>query len=319
MSKNPLPIRAGISASRLYLPKESWPNLLSFLVQRFPHMSPEIIEMRLAQGDMVNEQGIPYTVTSQYPADSWLWYYREVEQEVRVPFDIHILHQDAHLIVIDKPHFLASIPGGRYLQETALIRLRKMLDNYEISPIHRLDRDTAGLLLFCADPTARGAYQTLFQGRDIEKVYECVAPFNPDLSFPLTRQSYIEKSEHYFTMQERPLEAEKTPQSNSLTHIDIIQHNDKFAHYRLRPHTGKKHQLRVHMNGLGLPICHDEFYPTLLPARPADDFDKPLQLLARSIQFTDPISGKRRYFESQLQLELVKHYFADVTVEQQGL
>ncbi|MDY3331822.1 MAG: pseudouridine synthase [Pelistega sp.] len=319
MSKNPLPIRAGISASRLYLPKESWTSLLAFLIQRFPHMSADIIKMRLARGDMVNAQGVPYTVDSPYPADSWLWYYREVEEEVSVPFEINILYQDQHLIVIDKPHFLASIPGGRYLQETALIRLRKMLNNYDISPIHRLDRDTAGLLLFCADPSVRSAYQTLFQGRDIKKVYECVAPFNAQLHFPLTRQSYIEKSEHYFTMQEKVFTSEDTPTFNSQTYIEIIQHNEHLGHYRLHPLTGKKHQLRVHMNGLGLPICHDEFYPELLPARAADNFANPLQLLARAISFKDPISRREHYFESQLQLSLVSRYFDKGVVGQQRL
>ncbi len=310
MSKNPLPIRAGISASRLYLPKEPWDMLIDFLIARFPHMSPDIIRARLARGDMVNQEGIPYTLNSPYPADSWLWYYREVEQEVPVPFDIKIIHQDEHLIVIDKPHFLASIPGGRYLQETALIRLRKMLNNYAISPIHRLDRDTAGLLLFCANPDYRGAYQTLFQGRDIDKVYECVAPFNPHITFPLTRKSYIEKSDSYFTMQEKSFPSEQEGLVNSQTEITLIQHNGQFAHYRLHPLTGKKHQLRVHMNGLGLPICHDEFYPLLLPARDADNFERPLQLLAKAIRFTDPISGQQRYFESQLTLELVNQYFS---------
>lgn len=311
MTKNPLPIRAGISASRLYLPKEPWALLIDFLIARFPHMSPDIIRARLARGDMVNAEGMPYTLNSPYPAETWLWYYREVEQEVSVPFDINIIYQDKHLIVIDKPHFLASIPGGRYLQETALIRLRKMLNNYDISPIHRLDRDTAGVLLFCANPSIRGAYQTLFQGRDINKVYECVAPFNPHITFPLTRQSYIEKSDSYFTMQERHFDSEQERLINSQTHIELLQHNGEFAHYRLHPLTGKKHQLRVHMNGLGLPICHDEFYPVLLPARAADNFERPLQLLAKSIRFTDPISGQTRHFESQLTLELVNQYFSE--------
>lgn len=306
MIKNPLPIRAGISASRLYIPKGNWPSLFAFLIERFPHMDANIIKMRLMRGDMVNELGIAYHLDSPYPADSWLWYYREVEQETPVPFELSILFQDKYLIAVDKPHFLASIPGGRYLQETALIRLRKMLNNYEISPLHRLDRDTAGVLLFCANPDYRGIYQRLFQSRDIQKIYECVAPWKPTLQFPLTRRSYIEKSAQYFTMQEN---LDMTAIPNSETYIEIIQHNEQLAHYRLTPHTGKKHQLRVHMNGLGIPICHDEFYPTLLPARASDNFDRPLQLLARSICFEDPISHRTRYFESQQTLALVYQYF----------
>lgn len=299
MLSSPLPVRAGVSASRLYLPKENWPNLLAFLIQRFPHMSADIIQERLARGDMMSQTGEVLWVDSPYLPDTWLWYYREVEEEVVVPFDIQVLYQDETLVVIDKPHFLASIPGGRYLQETALVRLRCLLGNDEVSPIHRLDRDTAGLLLFCADKRYRGAYQSLFQSREVEKTYECVAAYRADLEFPLRRESWIEKSPSYFTMQERFDEA-----PNSQTDISIIKHNQEWAHYLLAPHTGKKHQLRVHMNGLGLPIVGDEFYPELLPARAADDFTRPLQLLAREIRFKDPVTGQERVFRSQRELEL---------------
>ena len=312
MLRSPLPIRAGVSASRLYLPKESWPNLLAFLIRRFPHMSASIIQERLARGDMVTQAGEILRADSPYLPDSWLWYYREVEQEVRVPDEIAVLFQDETLVVIDKPHFLASIPGGRYLQETALVRLRCLLDNEDISPIHRLDRDTAGLLLFCADKRYRGAYQSLFQSRDVHKTYECVAPYRADLTFPLRRESFIEKSPSYFTMQERSSVtvakcAEMAGEqaviaTNSRTDISIIKHNQECAHYLLEPFTGKKHQLRVHMNGLGLPIMGDEFYPELLPARAADDFSRPLQLLAREIGFKDPVTGQERCFRSQREL-----------------
>lgn len=301
MSISPLPVRAGVSASRLYLPKESWPSLLAFLIQRFPHMSASIIQERLARGDMVTQAGEVLQVDSPYLPDSWLWYYREVEQEVRVPDEIAVLYQDENLVVIDKPHFLASIPGGRYLQETALVRLRCLLGNEEISPIHRLDRDTAGLLLFCADKRYRGAYQSLFQSRDVQKTYECVAAYRADLTFPLRRESFIEKSPSYFTMQENFTQA-----PNSQTDISMLKHNQEWAHYLLAPHTGKKHQLRVHMNGLGLPIAGDEFYPELLPARSPDDFSRPLQLLAREICFKDPITGQERIFRSQRELALVQ-------------
>ena len=312
MLRSPLPIRAGVSASRLYLPKESWPNLLAFLIRRFPHMSASIIQERLARGDMVTQAGEILRADSPYLPDSWLWYYREVEQEVRVPDEIAVLFQDETLVVIDKPHFLASIPGGRYLQETALVRLRCLLGNEDISPIHRLDRDTAGLLLFCADKRYRGGYQSLFQSRDVHKTYECVAPYRADLTFPLRRESFIEKSPSYFTMQERSSVtvakcAEMAGEQaviapNSRTDISIIKHNQEWAHYLLEPFTGKKHQLRVHMNGLGLPIMGDEFYPELLPARAADDFSRPLQLLAREIGFKDPVTGQERCFRSQREL-----------------
>lgn len=306
MIKNPLPVRSGINASRLYVPKGDWKTLFSFLVERFPHLSPEVIQMRLIKGDMVNEQGIAYQLDSPCPKDSWLWYYREVEKETPVPFDLNILFQDDYLIAVDKPHFLASTPGGRYLHETALIRLRKMLNNYHLSPLHRLDRDTAGVLLFCVNPSHRGIYQQLFQRKDIHKIYECIAPWDKSLNFPLSRRSHIEKSKNYFTMQENN---DPTLTPNSETYIELIQHNQQWGYYRLTPYTGKKHQLRVHMNGLHIPICYDEFYPELLPARSANNFEFPLQLLAKSIRFIDPITQQERFFESKQTLALAEKFF----------
>lgn len=298
--KAPLAMRGGVNPSRLYLPREGqWPDLLSFLLERFPYMPAEIIEARLAAGEIVNAAGEPYHRHSAFVPDSWLWYYREVPDEVEVPFELDILYQDRHLLVVDKPHFLASIPSGRYLHETALSRLRKQLNRPEISPIHRLDRETAGVLVFSLRAEDRGAYQSLFQGRHVEKYYEAIAPTVATVNFPVVHQSHITKSPQYFTM----IEVDKAP--NSETVIELLQRGERFSHYGLKPLSGKKHQLRVHMNALGMPICHDNFYPVLAPERAADDFSNPLQLLARAIGFRDPITGAAHFFESQRNLDLL--------------
>lgn len=298
--KAPLAMRGGVNPSRLYLPRDGqWPDLLSFLLERFPYMPAEIIKARLAAGEMVNSQGVSYSLSSAFVPDSWLWYYREVPDEVEVPFDLEILYQDKHLLVVDKPHFLASIPSGRYLHETALSRLRKQYDLADISPLHRLDRETAGVLLFSLRPEDRGAYQSLFQSRQVEKLYEAVAPTLEELSFPLVYQSHLVKSPQYFTM----MEVDKP--ANSETKIELLKRGEQLSHYRLKPLSGKKHQLRVHMNALGIPICHDNFYPTLQAMRAADDFSDPLQLLARAIEFKDPITGELRCFESVRDLALL--------------
>ncbi|MGH8841623.1 MAG: pseudouridine synthase, partial [Advenella sp.] len=205
---------------------------------------------------------------------------------------------DELLIAIDKPHFMASIPGGRHLHQTALVRLRDQLGNPHINPIHRLDRDTAGVLVFCADRDRRGVYQTLFQTRSVHKIYEAIAPWRGDLAFPLLRESLIRRSGQVFVMHE----IDGPP--NSRTRIELLAHNDTLGHYRLEPVTGRKHQLRVHMNALGIPICNDEYYPELKPLRTDETFDNPLQLLARSMQFTDPVTGIERYFESRRELEM---------------
>lgn len=298
----PLPVRRGVAPSRVHLPPGEWPLLLDFLKERFRHIPPDILRARLERGDIVDQDGTVQTLTSPYRALHWLWYYREVPDEVTVPFDLPVLFRDDRLVAVDKPHFLASTPGGRYLRETALIRLRTHLNLPLLSPLHRLDRDTAGVLLFCVDPQYRGAYQSLFQHRNVQKEYEAIAPLRDDLDLPLVYRSRLEARAGHFTMHEVPGAA------NSETRIELIgtlAQREGLGHYRLRPHTGRKHQLRAHMSALGIPICNDGFYPGLQAYAEADDFTRPLQLLARAIEFTDPCSGKPRRFESARRLEFL--------------
>lgn len=298
MRNAPLPTRAGVAPSRVHLPHGPWPTLFDFLCERFKFMAPAILLDRLERGEIVDEAGVVQKAGDAYRPMRWLWYYREVPDEVAVPFELTILHRDERLVVVDKPHFLASIPGGRYLQETALTRLRSTLDLPLLSPIHRLDRDTAGVMLFCADPAARGAYQTLFQSRNVLKEYEAVAPWKADLRLPCVHRSRLVAKATHFTMKE----VEGEP--NSETAIELIGRlGATLAHYRLRPYTGRKHQLRVHMSALGVPICNDGFYPELLAYSAEDDFTRPLQLLARAVEFEDPFTGKVRRFESLRRLE----------------
>lgn len=288
----PLPVKNGVAPSRVYLTKGPWPTLFDYLVHRFPYTSPTIILERLMRGEIVDAQGVPQSPDAPYSADQWLWYYREVPDETVVPFQIRVLHRDERLLVIDKPHFLASIPGGRYLRETALTRMRQQLDLPHLSPVHRLDRETAGVMLFTVDPACRGAYQSLFQSRAVTKTYEAVAPWSERIDFPRVHESRIEAKPTHFTMQE----VDGVP--NSHTTIELLKRSGNFALYRLSPLTGRKHQLRVHMSALGIPIYNDLFYPELQPSPAFDDFSKPLQLLARRISFKDPYSGKVRAFES---------------------
>lgn len=296
MRNAPLPMRGGVAPSRVYLPAGPWTTLLEFLIERFKHVPPCILQDRLARGEIVDEAGVPQTPDASYKGLRWLWYYREVPLEADVPFELPILFRDRHLVAVDKPHFLASTPGGRYLRETALTRLRLALDMPLLSPIHRLDRDTAGVLLFCADPEVRGAYQALFQTRDVHKEYEALAPVRADVTMPMLRRSLIQPKPGHFTMQE------VDGQPNSETYIELLSVTDGRGLFRLRPRTGRKHQLRVHMSGLGMPICNDNFYPELKQYAESDDFSRPLQLLARAIEFTDPISGDTRRFESMRRL-----------------
>lgn len=292
---SPLPSRDGIQPSYAWLPEGQWPDLLTWLLERFPHLERGVLEDRLARGEIVDEAGRVMSAATPYRPGSRIWYYREVPPETPVPFEEVILHRDEHLLVVDKPHFLATVPGGRYLRETLLARLRNKLDLPTLTPIHRLDRETAGLVLFCIHPPSRGKYQALFEQRTVQKVYEAIAPFRADLELPRVHRSLLQEGsrngERFFTMQE------VAGEPNSETRIALIERRGDLAKYRLEPHTGRKHQLRAHMASLGIPILHDPWYPVVIEDK-GDDFSQPLQLLAREIEFVDPVSGLPRRFES---------------------
>ncbi len=295
-----LPVRNGVGASVVSLPKDDeaqWSTIIDYLVERFPAISRAIWLQRMLSGDVEDEFGVTVTSARAFQAQLRVYYYRDVEVEERIPFDEVILHQDEHLIVVDKPHFLPVTPSGKYLQETVLVRLKRKLGLDDLVPIHRIDRDTAGLVLFSIQPATRDAYQALFRERAVQKTYEAIAPWRPALVFPLSRHSRIVAGEGFMTQRE----VEGTP--NALTHINVLEVKDHFAKYQLSPVTGKRHQLRVHMNALGLPIVGDGIYPVLTPEGQTD-YDHPLQLLAKSIEWTDPITQRLRRFKSRFELNL---------------
>lgn len=304
----PLAVKDGVAPSRVWLPEGPWSCMGQFLVERFVHVTEQDLRLRLERGDIVSESGAPIQFNTPYQSKQWLWYYRQVENEVPVPFEMTVLYVDDALIAVDKPHFLASTPGGQYLKHTALTRIRQQFNDIDaaISPLHRLDRETAGVLLFCRLPALRGAYQTLFQHHQIDKLYEAIAPTNSALRFPLVYKSRLAQPKDQLFIQE----VEGKP--NSHTEISLLKSWEDQHHglgalscYQLQPITGRKHQLRVHLNALGAPIVHDKYYPERPPRSTPDDYHKPLQLLAKSIGFTDPITQQYRQFTSQQRLALL--------------
>jgi tRNA pseudouridine32 synthase/23S rRNA pseudouridine746 synthase len=295
----PLPTRDGVSASTVATPSGPWRTALDFLSERIPAVSREDWEARMCRGEVVDDRGQPVLPDAAYRPQSRLHYWRTLAFEHRIPFDEHIVFQDDWLVVADKPHFLPVTPGGRYVQETLLVRLKRRTGIDTLSPMHRIDRETAGLVAFTVQPATRHAYQSLLRDRLVEKVYEAIAPWRPDMRWPQRRVSRLEESPSFMAMHE----VEGPPNADTL--IEVREVMGAFARYRLTPHTGQKHQLRAHMNAIGLPICHDRIYPRLLPADPPDqapDFSQPLRLLAQRLSFTDPVTGQARHFESQRQL-----------------
>jgi tRNA pseudouridine32 synthase / 23S rRNA pseudouridine746 synthase len=287
-----LPTRAGVGPSCVGLPAGPWSTITDFLVEHFPAISRETWLARMAQQQVVDEFGGLVTPDRAYPGHLRVYYYRDVPDEPVIPFEETLLFQDGHLVVADKPHFLPVTPSGNYLQQTLLVRLKKRLNIDTLVPLHRIDRETAGLVMFSVRPEDRNTYQVLFRQHSIHKHYEAIAPWRSDLAFPIVRQTRIEEGEPFFRQHEVP------GAPNSETRIDVLEVRGNLARYALSPVTGKKHQLRVHMNALGLPILNDRMYPPLA-STPNDDFDRPLQLLAQSVAFTDPVTGEARRFHSQ--------------------
>lgn len=283
--------------STLHLPQGDWDTVLDCLCAHFPAIDRATWLQRMARGRVLDAAGAPIGPQHAYRVGLKVRYFREVAQETPVPFEERILWMDEHLLVADKPHFLSVMPAGEYVEQTLLARLVRRTGNQDMVPIHRIDRLTAGLVLFSLDPASRGRYQALFRERQVEKRYEAIAAALPGLDFPRVHRSRMVEGEPFFRMREVPGEA------NSETRIEVLERRGSLWRYGLSPVSGRKHQLRVHLAGLGAPILNDDFYPELSDTRNRpDDYQRPLLLLARGLRFTDPLSGAVRVFESELQL-----------------
>ncbi len=303
---SPLPVRNGVGPTRLRVPSSGpWATIAEYVVDRFDHLNADDLYRRFDAEEIVGADGSPIDRGTTLGAHRFVWYYRDLPTEEPVPFEEEILHVDDDLVVIDKPHFLPTTPGGRYLRESALVRLRTRLDNPDLTPIHRLDRATAGLVMFSTRPETRGAYQSLFEKRQVTKVYEAVSalpaewdPSAPALAgnrVPVVYRNHIESRRG-----ELRVIVDDSREPNSETVIEVLgtgvsASGRTVLHTILRPHTGRMHQLRVHLAALGVGILGDRWYPDLLPEEP-DDHALPLQLLARELEFTDPLSGMPRRF-----------------------
>ena len=288
--------------SEITLPTENdgWNLVLDFLEFRFPHVGAAAWRKRIAEGKVHWFNGDPVTLNSVFRPSERLCYYREVEQEPNIPFDHQIIYHDEHLLVACKPHFLPVTPGAEYVIECLLERIRKQKDLTDIVPLHRLDRDTAGLVMFSVNPESRPLYYRLFAEREIEKQYLAVASLNSDMaSLPMQTswrvENRLEKSHPSFIM------AEVDGEVNARSSIKLVSKQNDLGLFELSPETGKTHQLRLHMMKIGAPILNDRFYPKLLPKQ-APQFDRPLQLLAKRLSFVDPVNGIGREFKTEQSL-----------------
>lgn len=310
---SPLPVKDGINATRLRVPTTGpWETIQEYTLHRFGHIDAEGLRRRFANGEVAAVDGSRVTPDTPLGAHEFIWYYRDSPNEEHIPFYCRIIHRDADLLVVDKPHFLPMTPGGRYVRESALARLRVQLNMNDLVPIHRLDRATAGVVMFSINPATRGAYQTMFERREVTKKYQAVTltppdwnPLRPTLGgtrLPFTVRSHIKKTKGEIVVRLHDLPP------NAETRIQLAAHGanrrgEDVCLWNLSPVTGRTHQLRVHLAQLGSGIVGDQHYPYLLDDGP-DNHDEPLQLLAHTISFTDPLTGQPRSFTTQQRLTL---------------
>ncbi|WP_304307081.1 pseudouridine synthase [Pseudacidovorax intermedius] len=289
----PLPVDGGLGPSCVALPPGEWATVLDFLAERFPMVTRADWQARMAAGRVVAGDGSRLDAHTPYRKDLRVWYYREWADEAAVPFQETVLFQDEQLVVADKPHFLPVMPSGRHVRETLLVRLKQRLGLDTLVPIHRIDRETAGLVVFSVQPATRGAYQRLFAERAVRKQYEAIVHWPPPAPLPAVYRSRLAD----VFMRSETVAGEP----NAETAIAVREVRGDVALLDLAPHTGRKHQLRAHCEALDVPIVGDGIYPVLRPEG-ADDWQHPLRLLARGIAFDDPVTGEARVFRSALSL-----------------
>ncbi|MBU3650619.1 MAG: pseudouridine synthase [Limnohabitans sp.] len=297
--KADLPLRAGVSPSCVALPAGPWVSVLEFLVQRLPALSEAQWRDRFARGLVLDAQGKALSEAAAYARGTKVYYYREVDHEPTLPFAPQVVFEDEHLLVADKPHFMPVLPTGRYVQQSLLVQMKRLSGCASLSPIHRIDRETAGLVVFAKQPQERDAYQRLVREQALDKLYLGVSAWAGERVPAVYRSQLAEDPERFFVMRE----ASGPP--NSETRLRLLRVQDGRALLALKPVSGRKHQLRVHLLALGLPLLGDRFYPEVRegPDAPAD-FADPLQLLAKRLRFRDPITGRWRRFESPSALAL---------------
>ncbi len=252
----------------------------------------------LARGRFVDEAGIPVDGGAPYRSCAFVWFHRDRADEVVVPGRIHIVHRDERIVAVDKPAFLSTIPRGRHVLQSVVVRLRAELGLPELSPLHRLDRVTSGILILATERRWRGAYQSMFQRGEVGKTYRALAPLLPGLEFPITVRNHLGTAPGRFQA-----EVVAGAPVNAVSLVEVEEEFEDTAVYRLTPRTGRTHQLRMHMFGLGIPILDDPLYPVVEDVA-LDDFSRPLQLLASEVRFTDPVDGTPRRFTSVRTLPL---------------
>lgn len=292
----PLAVKNGVSPNKLWLPEGDWKTVFAFFQWKFPHLEATDCVERFRKNEVVSDSGEVFTDASTYQAGQHIYFYRTLKDELEVPFQEKIIFQNDRILVVDKPHFLPVAPTGQYLHETLLVRLRNKTKIESLELAHRLDRETAGLVLLIKQEKDRHHYHQLFSQRKIKKTYHALTKIS-DVSFPMVHRSYLTQAGNSMRMKEG------NGKHNTETKIDLLERSANQFLLKLNPTSGKKHQLRVHLASLGMPIINDPLYPDRQTKLP-NDFRHPLQLVAKAIEFVDPIDAKQYCFSSEYKITL---------------
>jgi tRNA pseudouridine32 synthase/23S rRNA pseudouridine746 synthase len=294
-------------------------TLLEFLSGRFPHIAAETWKSRIGDGKVRFGDGSPAMPLSKVGPGMEIRYFREVAAEPRVSDAHQILYRDDHILVACKPHFLPVVPGGRFVRQCLLYHLMEETGLRGLSPVHRIDRHTAGLVLFSIHENERGPYQDLFKDRQVEKEYLANVRW---LSGAFSEKKTEKKTEKEAPSQEGP-PGQEGPSGqdswelqgriekygpalrrrltegvpNAFCRMSLLKRSGAYAKLALHPLTGKTHQLRLQVSQIGAAILHDPLYPDLFPEAP-DDPARPLQLLSKSLRFRDPFTQRELTFTS---------------------
>ena len=298
MPRSPLPQRHGLDAAWVRTPREvDWVLMRDHLVDRLPADGTDRVDEMIVEGRFVDERGAAITAATPYVPHVLVWFHRDLPVETVVQDSVPVLYRDERIVVVDKPHFLSTIPRGQHVMQSVVVRMRDELGLPGLSPAHRLDRLTAGVLMLTTEQRWRAPYQQLFERRHVTKEYEAIAPIGPlRVGEARVVRSHIRKDRGVLQAYEDPDAA-----PNAETLVELVASRGQLGRYRLTPHTGRTHQLRVHLNSLGVPILDDPFYPDLVDV-PLGDHTRPLQLLARRLAFADPIDDTERVITSAREL-----------------
>ena len=168
-------------------------------------------------------------------------YSREIAQEPAADVEETILFQDATILVADKPHGMVVTPSGDHVERSLLARLQNRTGLVKLAPVHRLDRETAGVVLFTITTEARARYQELFSSRSIEREYLAVAKFgNAGMRKEWDVRNRLEEGEPWYR---RRIAESDGAEPNAITRIELLESRNGLGLFRLLPETGKKHQL----------------------------------------------------------------------------